>query len=63
MPLCNLKVHYCVHNSLQRRDENVPKNLVVKPEGKEAAWEMKVSSEGSCGIITSVEEIGDGNVD
>ena len=34
MPLYNLKVHYCVHNSLQRRDENVPKTLVLKPEGK-----------------------------
>jgi len=41
----------------------VPKNLVMKPEGKEATWEMKVSSEGSYGIITDIEAIGYGNVD
>jgi len=35
----------------------------MKPEGKEATWEMKVSSEGSYGIITDIEAIGYGNVD
>jgi len=35
----------------------------MKPEGKEATWETKVSSEGSYGVFTDVEAIGYGNVD
>jgi len=59
VPLCNLKVHY--HNSLQRRAENVPKNLVIKPEGKrqlERWCQMK-----DCMVLSHVEGIGYGNVD
>jgi hypothetical protein len=54
---CNQKAYYCVHNSLQRREEYEYKIFVIMPEGKKTL-DVKVSNEGSCGVITDIEEIG-----